>query len=104
MTTQPQSSSKHLGAARELLDQLEPVVSNPHGDHQTKAMAAAAHSILVLAEQVAVVRVLMAGDAAQRMNGGSPASQGMDGQPGSHGTHHQPGVDEATAQHQVPQA
>jgi hypothetical protein len=70
MTTQAQSSSQHLAAARELLDELGPVIEGPAGDHQTKATAAAAHAILVLAEQVAVARVLMASDAmAQRANG-----------------------------------
>ena len=64
MTTQAQSSSQHLAAARDLLDELKPVIDGPAGDHQTKATAAVAHSILVLAEQVAVARVLMAADAA----------------------------------------
>ena len=72
MTTQAQSSSRHLGAARELLDQLE----GREGDPQTKATAAAAHAILVLAEQVAVARVLLAGDAAaQRANGQETAAR-----------------------------
>ena len=44
--------------------------SSRHGDPRTKATAAIAHSILVLAEQVAVARVLMVSDAAsQRPNG-----------------------------------
>ena len=64
MATQAQSSSKHLGAARELLDELAPLTEGPGGDPQAKATAAVAHSILVLAEQVAVARVLMASDAA----------------------------------------
>jgi hypothetical protein len=63
MATQAQSSSKHLGAARQLLEELE---GSP-GDNQAKATAAVAHSILVLAEQVAVARVLMASDAAQNL-------------------------------------
>ena len=68
MTTQAQSSSQHLASARELLDQLDSATQDP----QTKATAAAAHAILVLAEQVAVARVLMASDAmAQRANGES---------------------------------
>ena len=76
MTPQTQSSSQHLGAARELLEQLEPVTSGPDGDPQTKATAAAAHAILVLAEQVAVARVLMAGDAmAQRAESEQAAQQ-----------------------------
>ena len=63
MATQAQSGSKHLGAARQLLEELE---SAP-ADTQAKATAAVAHSILVLAEQVAVARVLMASDAAQNL-------------------------------------
>jgi hypothetical protein len=61
MATQAQAGSQHLGAARELLDEIA-----GEQDPQTKATAAAAHAILVLAEQVAVVRVLMASDAAQQ--------------------------------------
>jgi hypothetical protein len=58
MAAQAQSSSKHLGAARSLLDELEGE-SDPH----VKATAAVAHATLVLAEQVAVARVVMATDA-----------------------------------------
>ena len=58
MAAQAQSSSKHLGAARELLQELE-----GETDPQVKATAAAAHATLVLAEQVAVARVVMATDA-----------------------------------------
>jgi hypothetical protein len=48
----------------------------PSGDPQTKATAAVAHSILVLAEQVAVARVLMASDAmAQRAAAEQQATQ-----------------------------
>jgi hypothetical protein len=75
MTTQGQSSSQHLAAARELLDELNAVTHGPDGDPQTKATAAAAHAILVLAEQVAVVRVLLAGDAASRRADGQPGPQ-----------------------------
>jgi hypothetical protein len=74
MTTQAQSSSQHLGAARELLDELHAQAGT--ADAQTKATAAVAHSILVLAEQVAVARVLMAADAAPRMTNAQPAHQG----------------------------
>jgi hypothetical protein len=63
MTTQGHSSSQHLAAARELLVELEAVTLRPEADPQTKAAAAAAHAILVLAEQVAVVRVLLGGNA-----------------------------------------
>ena len=73
MTTQAQSSSQHLAAARQLLDELRPVTDGPDGDPQAKATAAAAHATLVLAEQVAVVRVLMAGEAASKMSNGQPA-------------------------------
>jgi hypothetical protein len=58
MATRAESSSKHLGAARALLDQLE-----DESDPQVKATAAVAHATLVLAEQVAVARVVMATDA-----------------------------------------
>jgi hypothetical protein len=76
MATQAQSSSQHLAAARELLDDLEPLIQGPAGDPQTKATAAAAHSILVLAEQVAVARVLMAADAASGLaDNGQQAAQ-----------------------------
>jgi hypothetical protein len=69
MSTQAETSSEHLATARQLLGDLEGVTQSPQADPQTKATAAAAHAILVLAEQVAVVRVLMASDAAQRRNG-----------------------------------
>ena len=58
MATKAESSSKHLGAARALLDDLEEA-----SDPQVKATAAVAHATLVLAEQVAVARVVMATDA-----------------------------------------
>ena len=70
MTTQAQSpsqsSGQHLAKARQLLADLEGITDRPGGDPQIKATAAATHAILVLAEQVAVVRVLMATDAAQQ--------------------------------------
>ena len=71
MASQAETSSQHLAAARELLGELDAVTRGPQGDPQTKATAAAAHAILVLAEQVAVARVLMASDtmAQQRSNG-----------------------------------
>lgn len=75
MATQAQAGSQHLAAARELLDQLEPLTQGPAGDPQTKATAAAAHAILVLAEQVAVARVLMASDAAAERANGQAAQQ-----------------------------
>ena len=58
MATKAESSSKHLSAARALLDQIE-----GESDPQVKATAAVAHATLVLAEQVAVARVVMATDA-----------------------------------------
>ena len=57
-------SSVHLAEARKLLDELK---GETGADPQTKATAAAAHAILVLAEQVAVARVVMATDAAEQM-------------------------------------
>ena len=71
--SKPQSkaekSSPHLAAARQLLGDLEGLTSGPHAEPQVKAMAATAHAILVLAEQVAVARVLMAADAVKNANG-----------------------------------
>ena len=62
--TQP---AQHLAAARQLLDEV------PAGaDPQVKATAAAAHATLVLAEQVAAVRLVMAAEAAG--NGAVPAA------------------------------
>ena len=57
MATQAEASSKHLGAARRLLHDLE-----GETDPQVMATAAAAHATLVLAEQGAVARVVMATD------------------------------------------
>ena len=57
-----QTSSQHLNAARQLLDELS---SGGSDDAQTKATTAVAHAILVLAEQVAVARVVMATEAAE---------------------------------------
>ena len=58
MAAQAQSSSKHLGAARSILEEIE-----GETDPQVKATAAVAHATLVLAEQIAVARVVMATDA-----------------------------------------
>ena len=58
MAAQAQSSSKHLGAARSILEEIE-----GEADPQVKATAAVAHATLVLAEQIAVARVVMASDA-----------------------------------------
>lgn len=70
MATQAETSSQHLAAARELLDQLKPAT-----DPQTKATAAVAHATLVLAEQVAVVRVLMASQQAAHLQNGQTAQE-----------------------------
>jgi hypothetical protein len=59
METKAQTS-RHLAEARRLLDELD---AEPGNDQRTRATAAAAHAILVLAEQVAVARVVMATDA-----------------------------------------
>jgi hypothetical protein len=58
MAAQAQSSSKHLGAARAILEEID-----GETDPQVKATAAVAHATLVLAEQIAVARVVMATDA-----------------------------------------
>lgn len=55
-------SSHHLAEARRLLEELK-----SETDPQTKATVAATHAILVVAEQVAVARVVMAADAAEHM-------------------------------------
>ena len=67
MATETHNQSPHLAAARELLDELGAVTLSPDGDPQTKATAAAAHAILVLAEQVAAARLQMAGVAQPRL-------------------------------------
>jgi hypothetical protein len=54
-------TSPHLTAARRLLDDISEAT-----DPQVKASAANAHAALVLAEQVAAVRLVLAADA---MNG-----------------------------------
>jgi hypothetical protein len=75
MTTQGQSSRQHLAAARELLVELEALTMRPEADPHTKATTAAAHAILVLAEQVAVVRVLLGGNALSQRGDAQPARQ-----------------------------
>lgn len=72
MATQAETSSRHLGTARELLDELE---QTSNADPQTKATAAVAHSILVLAEQVAVARVLMVSDTLSQQPNGETTPQ-----------------------------
>jgi hypothetical protein len=63
--TKTETTSPHLGPARELLSNLDGITRSPGADPQVQATAAVAHAVLVLAEQVAVVRVLMAGEAAR---------------------------------------
>ena len=63
MTTQSQNGSPHLAAARELLDQLGAAAHGPDADMQAQASAAVAHSILVLAEQVAAIRLTVTSNA-----------------------------------------
>jgi hypothetical protein len=60
-------SSHHLAEARRLLGELTAETEGAGSDPQTKATVAAAHAILVLAEQVAVARVVLATDAAEHM-------------------------------------
>lgn len=60
MATQTQPSP-HLATARRLLDEVS---AADGGDPQVKATAAAAHALLVLAEQVAGVRLVIAAQAA----------------------------------------
>jgi hypothetical protein len=59
MATQAQPST-HLTAARQLLAE---VGVSDGGDPQVKATAAVAHAALVLAEQVAAVRLVMSANA-----------------------------------------
>jgi hypothetical protein len=68
MATQAQPSP-HLATARKLLDE---VTASAADDPQVKATAAAAHATLVLAEQVAAVRLVIAAQAAA--NGRVPAA------------------------------
>jgi hypothetical protein len=75
MTTQAPQTSQHLAAAQQLLDELDTVTHQSDTDSQTKAVTAAAQAILVLAEQVAAIRVLMVGDAMARRGNGQPAPQ-----------------------------
>jgi hypothetical protein len=61
MATQPQISP-HLASARQLLDD---VTADDTADAQVKAMAAGAHATLVLAEQVAALRLVVAAEAVE---------------------------------------
>jgi hypothetical protein len=62
--TNQNNPSQHLASARALLVDLESVVGAPDSDAQVKATVAVAQSVLVLAEQVAALRVLGGADAA----------------------------------------
>jgi hypothetical protein len=64
MASTQHTTSQHLDTARRLLDALS---SDATADAQTRATEAVAHSILVLAEQVAAARLIMAADAANGM-------------------------------------
>lgn len=75
MTTQAPQASQDLAAARELLDKLDAATQGAETDSQTTAITAAAHSILVLAEQVAAVRLVIVEDALSRRANGQPAPQ-----------------------------
>lgn len=59
MTATQAQMSPHLATARELLKDIDDI------DPQVKATAAAAHATLVLAEQVAAVRLVLAASAAE---------------------------------------
>jgi hypothetical protein len=67
MTTQGQMSP-HLATARGLLDEVS---ADGSTDPQVKATAAAAHATLVLAEQLAAVRLVLAASSVE--NGRVPA-------------------------------
>ena len=62
MTATQGQTSPHLATARELLEDVNAAASD---DPQIKATAAAAHATLVLAEQVAAVRLVLAASAAE---------------------------------------
>jgi hypothetical protein len=55
--------SPHLASARQLLDE---VTGDDTVDPQAKATAASAHATLVLAEQVAALRLVVAAEAVER--------------------------------------
>jgi len=71
MATQAQPSA-HLATARTLLDDVTAVSAN---DPQLKATAAVAHATLVLAEQVAAVRLVIAAQAAENGRVSAAATQ-----------------------------
>jgi hypothetical protein len=71
MATQAQPSA-HLATARTLLDDVTAVSTN---DPQLKATAAVAHATLVLAEQLAAVRLVIAAQAAENGRVSAAATQ-----------------------------
>jgi len=71
MAAKTEASSQHLTSARRLLDALEGAEADPH----TMAMTASAHATLVLAEQVAAVRVLLVGNAVKERTNGDQHSE-----------------------------
>ena len=75
MTTQAPATSQHLAVAQQLLDELDTVTHRSDADPHTKAVTAAAQAILVLAEQVAAIRVLMVGEVMSQRENGQPAPQ-----------------------------
>ena len=75
MTTQAPAMSQHLAATQQLLDELDAVTHRPETDTQTKAVTAAAQAILVLAEQVAAIRLLLVRNAVSQSENGQPAPQ-----------------------------
>jgi hypothetical protein len=75
MTTQTPPTSQHLAAAQRLLSELDATTQRADTDSQTKAVTAAAQAILVLAEQVAAIRVLMVQGAMSHHGNGQPAPQ-----------------------------
>ena len=58
----PAQISPHLASARQLLDD---VTADDTADPQVKAAAASAHATLVLAEQVAALRLVVAAHAVE---------------------------------------
>ena len=75
MTTQAPQLNQDLAAARELLDGLQAATEGGDSDSQTRAVTATAHAILVLAEQVAAVRILMVNDVVARRAENQPEPQ-----------------------------
>ena len=75
MTTQTPPSSQNLATARQLLDELQGATQGSEADAQTKAVTATAYAVLVLAEQVAAIRILMVRDAIANREDGQPEPQ-----------------------------